>query len=93
MYEKSMDGKKLCLLKFYPSDTCTRKGMFFDLNFLLFDTMQVGVGFLAQYLVKPLLGFLIAMVSLYQLMMRDHILLLSLDVCVLSQLNLQCLCP
>lgn len=31
--------------------------------YFVFEFLQVGVGFLAQYLIKPMLGFFIAMVS------------------------------
>lgn len=42
------------------------KGHLFHFTFQPYETLllQVGVGFLAQYLIKPLLGFVIAMVLL-----------------------------
>lgn len=59
MFAQSMDCKWRLICK----DMKQLLGLLFQVEWLL--SFQIGVGFLAQYLIKPMLGFLIVMVCLF----------------------------
>lgn len=68
---------------FYYYTNTNAVGRFFKPTFIV---LQVGVGFLAQYFIKPLLGFAIATVSLDQLL-RSDIHCLTSDIYPLNYIS------
>lgn len=65
MYEEPVDSKILYFT------TSSSKHLHNCLLIFICLYLQVGVGFLAQYMIKPMLGFVIAMVLLSYLMQSN----------------------